>query len=72
MFLNFAYFSNYLQIKETAWKRGDTIFLELELICSLLGGFWKILIKIKKKKKKKYKNLLLQIDPLNSSCSQKI
>ena len=39
-FLDFAYFSNYLQTKETAWKRGDAIFPEPELIWSLLGEFW--------------------------------
>ena len=51
-FLDFAYFSNYLQTKETAWKQGDIIFLEPELIWSLLGEFWKILIKIKQKLQK--------------------
>ena len=47
--LNFAYFGNYEQTKETAWKRGDAIFSEPELIWSLFGEFWKILIKIKQK-----------------------
>ena len=49
MFLGFASFSNYLQTKEAAWKRGDAIFSEQELIWSLFGEFWKILIKIKQK-----------------------
>ena len=48
-FLDFAYFSNYLQTKKTAWKRGDAVFSEPELIWSLLGEFWKILITIKQK-----------------------
>ena len=42
-----AYFSSYLQTKETAWKRGDACFLEVEMLWSLLGLFWKDLIKIK-------------------------
>ena len=50
MFLDFAYFSSYLQTKETARKRGDAIFLEAEMIRNSLGQFWKILIKIKKLK----------------------
>ena len=58
-FLDLAHFSNYLQTKEIAWKRGDAIFLEPELIWSLLGGLWKILIQTKKIN---YKNLMLQID----------
>ena len=48
-FLDFAYFSNYLQIKKTAWKLGDAVFSEPELIWSLLGEFWKTLIKVKQK-----------------------
>ena len=48
-FLDFAYFSNYLQTKETAWKWGDAMFSEPELIWRLLGEFWKILSKIKQK-----------------------
>ena len=38
-----------LQETQTAWKRGDAIFSEQELIWSLLGEFRKILIKIKQK-----------------------
>ena len=63
-FLDLAHFSNYLQTKEIAWKRGDAIFLEPELIWSLLGELWKI--PIKTKKKKNYKNLMLQIDLLKT------
>ena len=66
-FLDFAYFSIYFQIKETAWNRGDAIFSEPELIWSLSGEFWKILIKIKQKNNK---NLLLQICSLNSSSDK--
>ena len=44
-FLDFAYFSSYLQIKETVWKRGDAIFSEPEWIWSFLDEFWKILIR---------------------------
>ena len=64
-FLDFAYFRNYLQAKETAWKRGDAIFSEPELIWNLLGEFWKSSLS----QTKNYKNLMLQVDPLNSSCS---
>ena len=49
-FLDFAYFSSYLLTKETAWKQGDAIFSEAELIWSLLGEFGKLLIKIKQLK----------------------
>ena len=48
-FLDFAYFSNHLQTKETAWKRGDAIFSEPEVIWSLLGEFWKSSLKSNKK-----------------------
>ena len=39
-----------MKTKKAAWKQGDTIFLELEMIWSLLGQFRKILIKIKQLK----------------------
>ena len=48
MFLDFADFSSYLQIKETVLKRGGTIFSEPEMISSSLIQFWKTLIKIRK------------------------
>ena len=46
-FLDFTYFSSYLKSKETAWKRGQAIFLEQEMLWSSLGQFWKVLIEIK-------------------------
>ena len=38
--------SSYLQTKETAWKQGDAIFLEPEMLLSSLGQFRKAFIKI--------------------------
>ena len=43
---DFVYFSNFLQTKETAWKRGDTIFLEPKMLRSSLGEFRKALTEI--------------------------
>ena len=54
-FPDFAYFSSYLQTKKTAWKQGDVIFSEPEMIWSLLGQFWKILIRIFKSKFENFK-----------------
>ena len=45
-FLGFAYFSSYLQTKETAWERSYANFSEPELIGSF-SEFWEIFIKIK-------------------------
>ena len=50
MFLDFTYFGSYLQTKETAWKRGRSIFSEPEMLWSSVGQFWKVLIKIKQLK----------------------
>ena len=49
-FLDFPYFSSYLQTKETAWKRSDTVFSEPETLRSSLGEF-KNFLKIKKLKR---------------------
>ena len=46
-FRDISYFSRYLQTKETAWERGDAIFLKPEMIWSSLGWFKKAPIKIK-------------------------
>ena len=69
-FLDFIYFGNYSQTKETAWKRDDAIFSEPDLIWSFLGEFWTILIKIKQNITKIwcFKQILL----ISSSCSQKL
>ena len=42
-FLDFIYFSSYLQTKETARKRVVAIFSEPEILVRLLGQFWKVL-----------------------------
>ena len=47
-FLDFAYFCSYLQTKEPAWKQGEAVFSDSEMLWCLLGQIWKILIKIKK------------------------
>ena len=60
-FLDFAYFSSCLQTKETAWKRGDAIFSELEMIWSSLGQFWKILVQIKQLKSLMVVSLTLKL-----------
>ena len=60
-FLHFAYFSSCLQTKETAWKRGDAIFSELEMIWSSLGQFWKILVQIKQLKSLMVVSLTLKL-----------
>ena len=49
-FLGFAYFSSYLQTKETAWKRGDAIYSKPVMLSSSLGQFWKVLIKVEQVK----------------------
>ena len=45
---HFAYFNSYMQIIETVWKQGDTIFLEPEMLWSSLVQFGKVLIKLRK------------------------
>ena len=46
-FLDFSYCSSYLQIKETAGKRGEEIFSEPRTLRSSLVEFKNFLIKIK-------------------------
>ena len=41
-FLGFAYFNNYLQANEIAWKRGQEIFSEPDMPWNLSGEFWKV------------------------------
>ena len=60
-FLDFAYFSSYLQTKETVCKRSDVIFSEPELLWSWLGEFWKILTKIKQLKSLMTVSLTMEI-----------
>ena len=43
-------FISYLQTKEAAWKWGYSIFTKPEMLWSLLGQFWKVLINIKQLK----------------------
>ena len=38
-FIDFTYFSSYLQTKENAWKRRDAIFSEPGMLWSSLGLF---------------------------------
>ena len=38
-FIDFTYFSSYLQTKENAWKRRDAIFSEPEMLWNSLGLF---------------------------------
>ena len=45
--LDFAYLRSYLQKRKFLWKQGDAIFSEPEMLRSLLGHFWKVLIRIK-------------------------
>ena len=55
--LDFAYLNNYLLTKETAWKRGDTIFFN--------QNWYEV---TNYKYQKNYKYLMLQIDPLLWDC----
>ena len=48
-FFDFTYFNSHFQTKETC-KRCQSIFWEQEMRWTLLGQFWKILIKIKQLK----------------------
>ena len=44
--LDFTFFNSYFQTKKTAQKVDHAIFLEPEMLWSLLDPFWKALVKI--------------------------
>ena len=65
-FLDFAYFSKYLQRKDmkTRWRSLFGTRIDMKFLRWILEN--------PQDQTKNYKNLMLQIDPLNSSCSWKL
>ena len=49
-FLDFAYFSSIYKKEETAWKQGNPISSEPQMLWNLLSKFCKVLIKMKQLK----------------------